>query len=79
MDVRLPDLNGIQVVRTLRTEFLTVRVVVITAHDQPELRSAAEAAGADGFLPKDNLFELPALLAHWNTMPATPLAPREEG
>jgi two-component system OmpR family response regulator len=79
MDVRLPDLNGIEVLRTLHVEFSATRFIVVTAHDQPELRTAALAAGAVCFLPKDNLFELPALLAHWDTLPATPLTPREEG
>ena len=76
MDVRLPDLNGIEVVRTLRAENSATRFMIVTAHDQPELRTAAEAAGAVCFLPKDNLFELPGLLARLNITPATPLAPR---
>lgn len=79
MDVRLPDLNGIDVVRTLHAENAATRFMVVTAYDQPELRTAAEAAGAVCFLPKDNLFELPGLLARLDTMPATPRTPRAGG
>src|SRR3954468_23333704 len=79
VDVRLPDLNGIDIVRTLRAEGSPTHFVVITAHDEAQLRSAAEAAGAAWFLPKDNLFELPGLLARLDTMPATPLKPLQGG
>lgn len=79
MDVRLPDLNGIEVVRTLHAECTTTRFVIVTTYDQPELRVAAYAAGAVCFLAKDNLFELPGLLARLHAMPATPFTPRSGG
>src|SRR5262249_4386491 len=79
LDVRLPDLSGIAVVRTLRAEQAVTRFVIVTAYDQPELRAEAQPAGAVCFLPKDNLFELPGLLARWDKPPATPLTPRKEG
>lgn len=63
MDVRLPDVDGIEATRILRAECPAVRVVIVTAYDHPAVRRSALAAGASHFLLKDNLPELPDLLA----------------
>jgi CheY-like chemotaxis protein len=64
MDVRLPDLSGIEVTAQLRTACPAARVIVVTAFDQPAMREAARAAGAVHFLAKENLAGLPTVLAH---------------
>lgn len=80
MDVRLPDADGIEVTRTVRTVCASARVVIVTAYDQPALRQAADSAGAVQFLPKDTLFQLPALLAqlHLDAGPSVPRTGSEQ-
>jgi len=54
MDVGLPDLNGLQLTETIKSLHPTVGVVVVTNHDTPEYRAAADESGADGFLSKNS-------------------------
>ena len=53
LDLSLPGgLTGIEVCRRLRTMAPEVRVVVFTAHDDPELRRLTQEAGASAFVWK---------------------------
>ncbi|WP_337110421.1 response regulator transcription factor [Prescottella equi] len=53
LDVRLPDGNGIDVCRQLRTRIPDLRCLVLTAfHDERAMQDAA-AAGAKGYVVKD--------------------------
>ena len=54
LDIGLPVLDGWQVLAALRADPRTahLRVVVVTAHAQPEVVEEAETQGADGFLTK---------------------------
>ena len=60
MDLRLPDMNGIDVMATIRTEFPDARIIVLTTFEgDVEIQRALEA-GARGYLlksmpPKDLL------------------------
>jgi DNA-binding NarL/FixJ family response regulator len=54
MDIGLPDLNGLQLTETIKSLHPTVGVVVVTNHDTPEYRAAADESGADGFLSKNS-------------------------
>jgi len=54
MDVGLPDLNGLQLTETIKSLHPTVGVIVVTNHDTPEYRAAADESGADGFLSKNS-------------------------
>src|SRR5262245_56021759 len=52
MDVRLPDMNGIDALIAIRTEFVNARVIMLsTAQGDVEIQRAIEA-GARGFLLK---------------------------
>jgi DNA-binding NarL/FixJ family response regulator len=53
MDVRLPDGDGIDGTRRVKQVHPQARVVVLTAHTDPELMAAAASLGACGFLPKE--------------------------
>ncbi len=53
MDVQLPDLDGITATEQLLARHPELRVVILTAHTEPNLVARAAAAGAHGFLPKD--------------------------
>lgn len=52
LDVRLPDGNGLDLARDLAGRADRPRILVLSASVLPADRSAALAAGADGFLSK---------------------------
>src|SRR6266566_99304 len=53
MDVRLPDISGIETIRAIRTEFSDARIVMLTTFEgDVEIRGAL-AAGAQGYVLKD--------------------------
>lgn len=52
MDYRLPDLDGIQATKSIKTFEAPPVIVLITSDDNPGLRSMARDTGADGFLLK---------------------------
>jgi DNA-binding NarL/FixJ family response regulator len=53
MDVRLPELDGIEATRRLRQAGVEARVLVLTTFDLDEYVYRAMRAGASGFLLKD--------------------------
>jgi DNA-binding response OmpR family regulator len=54
LDIGLPGLDGWDVLSQLRSDpnTLGVRVLVLTAHAQPEMADRAAAGGADDFMTK---------------------------
>lgn len=63
MDVEMAGLDGLTATRQLRAAHPEARVIIITKHNDESLRAAAFKHGASGFLPKENLLELRALLS----------------
>jgi DNA-binding NarL/FixJ family response regulator len=53
MDVRMPEVDGIEATRRLRQAGVETRVLVLTTFDLDEYVYAAVRAGASGFLLKD--------------------------
>jgi len=53
LDVRLPDISGLDVFRTAREERSTVRAIFLTTFDDDKVRREAIALRASGFLLKD--------------------------
>ncbi|MEU4253166.1 response regulator transcription factor [Amycolatopsis sp. NPDC026612] len=53
MDIRMPELDGIEATRRITAELTGVRVLVLTTFDLDEYVFAALRAGASGFLLKD--------------------------
>ena len=49
LDVMMPGLDGVEVCRRLDPQ---VKVVILTARDDPKLETEARAAGADAFMTK---------------------------
>jgi DNA-binding NarL/FixJ family response regulator len=52
MDLRLPDLSGIDVMIGIRTEFADARIIVLTTFERDVEIHRALKAGADGYLLK---------------------------
>ena len=57
LDLRLPKLSGIEVMRHVRAQAPKVRFLVLTTYDTDEYIGPALAAGAQGYLLKDALPE----------------------
>lgn len=55
VDLSSPSTDGVELTRKIRQEFGEVRVVVVTASNQPEDIFAALDAGADGYILEGNL------------------------
>lgn len=55
MDWSMPEMNGLEATRHLKAQPQAPHVVIVTLHDTPEYRSAAQDAGADGFITKSEL------------------------
>lgn len=73
LDVKLPDMSGIEVIRQLKSDPQTsrIQVVVITVYDDIEIASEAIRAGAMGYILKDLSREelLNAIHAAYRGMP----------
>jgi DNA-binding NarL/FixJ family response regulator len=52
LDVSMPRLNGLEAARLIRRENPDSKIVIITQHDSPQIRSAALEAGARAFVTK---------------------------
>jgi CheY-like chemotaxis protein len=62
LDLTLGQTGGLAAARQIRLACPRVRVVIVSDDDQARLRSAAEQAGACGYLLKENLLEVRQLL-----------------
>jgi len=63
MDIEMKTMDGITATRHITAADRSARVIIVTDYDHPDLREAAREAGACGYLAKDNLLDLLALLA----------------
>ncbi len=57
LDLRLPGLSGVEVLRTLRDRGVSTPVLVLTANDVVESKVQALRAGADDYVTKPFAFE----------------------
>lgn len=55
LDLEMPGMDGLAVLRQSKTMQHPPYVIVVTLHDQDEYRLAAMEAGADGFVSKNAL------------------------
>ena len=53
LDLNMKDMNGVEVLKTLKDEGHDARIIMLTVSDQAEDLMAALQAGADGYLLKD--------------------------
>jgi YesN/AraC family two-component response regulator len=52
MDIRLPDISGLELTERIKITNTNVKVLILTGHHYPEYQEAAVRHGADGFLVK---------------------------
>jgi len=57
VDIKMPQMSGIEIAEQVRAQGLPTRVVVLTMHDEPALALEAEHAGVHGYVLKDDAFE----------------------
>ena len=58
MDLRLPDISGIDAVVAIRTEFPEARIIILTSFDSDNDKQRALAAGASAFVLKSAIRKL---------------------
>jgi len=63
MDIEMPRVDGIAATRRIKAAFPAARIVIVTNYDEADLRAEALAAGACGYVLKENLVELRRLLS----------------
>jgi two-component system, NarL family, invasion response regulator UvrY len=72
MGVSTPEPATIKAIKTIRKYHPEVRVLAVSSLHEPELKQAANKAGADGYVSNENLSELFLLAAPERlTMPET--------
>lgn len=58
MDIQMGRLDGITATQRIKAADPAARIIIVTDYDQPDLREAAERAGACAYVVKENLLEL---------------------
>ena len=49
VDIRMPEMNGIEVVQAIKNEAIPVKTLVLSMHDSEEYVLQSIQAGADGY------------------------------
>jgi len=62
MDLQMPEMDGYEATRRLRTQWPQVLVIAISHAQHPEIERQARLAGASCFLPKEQLKDLPGCI-----------------
>lgn len=57
VDISMPRLTGIEILREVRLREMKTRLVFLTMHTEPELAAEAIEFGVSGYLLKENAFE----------------------
>ncbi len=52
MDLEMPEMDGYEATRLIKTRQLSKAVIILTVHGYPAARQRAESAGADAFIVK---------------------------
>lgn len=52
IDIRMPEMNGIELVKVIKEKYKDIRTLVLSMHDSEEYVVSAIEAGADGYMLK---------------------------
>lgn len=52
LDISLPDVNGIEMIKSIKAAGLSIAIIVLSVHDESEFALRALEAGAKGYLRK---------------------------
>ena len=63
MDIKMGEVDGLIETRRIKAAFPKARIIIVTNHDDDDLRQAAREAGACDYILKEELFTLPDALA----------------
>ena len=58
MDIEMSRMDGLAATREIIATYPKARVVIISRHDDEQTRAAAHAAGACGYIVKENLLKV---------------------
>lgn len=64
MDIEMSRMDGIAATREILKAFPAAKVVIVSKHDDEQIREAAQEAGACGYVLKDNLIAIRELLGN---------------
>ena len=64
MDLEMPQVDGLEATRRLKTAYPDARVIIVTQFSDSHLRVAASQAGACGYVVKENLLQLRELISN---------------
>lgn len=79
MDIRMPDMSGLEAARQIKAMSKPPRVIILTLYDNAEYRAQAEAIGTDGFVAKSDFgHQLLPLIHQLFTQPSPPIAEEQE-
>jgi CheY-like chemotaxis protein len=62
MDIELEEMDGLTASQQLLSDYPAARVLIVTSHDDDDLREQAQQIGACGYILKENLWEVRQLL-----------------
>lgn len=54
MDIRMPEMNGLEATRAIKGEFPTTSILMVTSHEDPDYLLEAVRAGAAGYVLKES-------------------------
>jgi CheY-like chemotaxis protein len=63
MDFRMRPMDGLRATAEIKARFPETRVAIVSQYDDAELRAEATRVGACAYVLKENLQELPGILA----------------
>jgi DNA-binding NtrC family response regulator len=76
LDIKMPGLDGVSLLKSLREMGVTVPIFVMTGYDSLDVAQEALSAGANGYLPKPfDLLHLDRLVADACGVPALQPSP----
>ncbi len=62
MDIEMTGMDGLSATAQITTHFPAASVIILSQYDDPDLRAAAQAAGACGYVLKENLSQLSGIV-----------------